>query len=247
MANTVRAVNCKIVAELHKKQWAARLAWRPIWIVGSRADHPMRAVRREFLAHGSKPLARPLNVRRVGKPARSCRFGVARIQTVERRITAFQPVNRTHLIFRTLEQPPRITAMPPFVQNFRTWTRNQSQFFLRDDCQQRAQVSPRIRVAVEIKFAVFRFVPVPWDIEINRINAQRTIALEQGLPLVSRNSVIEKSSGMNEKRRVIHAKLRIAGVVNDFDATRNLFLRIVETGSSQMEFAQMWCRRTRGE
>ena len=63
-------------------------------------------------------------------------------------------------------------------------------------------------------------MPVPRNVEIDRIDAEIAIAIERWIPEIPRNPVVEKCRGVNEKRLAGNVQFRIAAVNHDFRAAR---------------------------
>ncbi len=73
---------------------------------------------------------------------------------------------------------------------------------------------------VEIELPFLQLVPIPGDVDVNRVDAQRAITVERNFPEISRNAVIEKRRRVNEERIAIDVQFRIAAMHDDFNATR---------------------------
>src|SRR5574340_676159 len=74
-------------------------------------------------------------------------------------------------------------------------------------------------MAVEVELAFARLVPVPGNVEVDRVDAEFAVPVERARPQIPRNALVEESRGMDEKRLSIDSEFRVAAVLDDFDAT----------------------------
>src|SRR4029077_9418906 len=152
----------------------------------------MRAEWRQLLRDGCEPLTRVCHMRWIVEPAACGCFCVACVRGIERGIAAFEPVCGIHFVFGPFEQPAGVASVPPLVQDFGSGAGNQLETLLRDHREESAEIAAGICMAVKIEFAFLRFVPIPGDVKVNRIDALCPVYSEQRFPLVAWNAVVEK-------------------------------------------------------
>jgi hypothetical protein len=94
-------------------------------------------------------------------------------------------------------------------------------------------------MAVEIELAFAGLVPVPGNVEVNRVDAQLAMAVQGNFPEVARDAIVEKCGGMDEERLAVHVELGVTTLLNNFDAAncRRLLARVMGLAQSELSLS----------
>ena len=171
--------------------------------------------RRELAQRAHEPAMRVEPVRRVAEPLRGGIVGVRVLQRRGRGVAALEDVVFGHAVRRAFQEPRRIAAVAPFVANHRSGSHDEEEAVVARKREQRAEIAPRVRGAVEIEAAVAGLVPVPGDVEIERVEAQRAERIERGFPAIGRHAFVEEGRAPEEERLAVDEQLRRAGARDD--------------------------------
>nr|WP_317994336.1 hypothetical protein [Vulcanimicrobium alpinum] len=164
----------------------------------------------ELLERAVQP---PPGVPQVRGVAHPLRRGVVAVRVLQRRgrgITPFEHVVQGHPVLGTFEQPRRIAAVAPLVADHRAGTNDEEEPQLLAEPQHLAQIAARARVPVEIEDTVRGFVPVPRDVQIDRVGADLAHAQHRIAPALARNPFVKEGAADEEERPAVEREHRIA-------------------------------------
>ncbi|HTJ25797.1 MAG TPA: hypothetical protein VMA36_06490 [Candidatus Limnocylindria bacterium] len=169
----------------------------------------------ELREHAVQPARGVAPVRRVAQPLRRRVVAVRVLQCRGRGIASVEDVAQRHVVVRAPQQPRRIAAVAPFVADDGTGTHDEVKAELLAEAKHRAQVAARVGVPVEVERAVGDFVPVPGDVQIERVDAHRPQRKHRVAPARGRDPLVEERAAEEEERLAVDEELRRAIALHD--------------------------------
>ncbi|MGD1066727.1 MAG: hypothetical protein ABR975_07910 [Vulcanimicrobiaceae bacterium] len=144
----------------------------------------------------------------IGEPLRRGIVAVGVLQRRGRRIAALEHVVQRHPVLRSPQQPGRVAAVAPLVADHRPRPHDEEEAQFLAQTQDLAQVASRIGMAVEIERAVGELVPIPRDVEVQRVRTERPHREHRGPPLIGRQPFVEERAAEEEERFPVELELR---------------------------------------
>ncbi len=183
-------------------------------VVQLHGDHEV-GDRRELLEHAYEPALRVLEVRRVVHPLGGRVVGVRILQSRRWRITALEEVVQRHAVLRPREQPGGITAVAPLVADHGSRPQDDLECVAPCELHHRVQIAARRCLAREVEVAVCELVPVPWDVQVERVDAQAAVGAQRRLPQRLRQALVEEGPAEHEEGLAVDREDRPAFPLHD--------------------------------